>query len=303
MLRTDISLKKLNLFLHYMQNRKVSLTADRLGVSRVSVHRTLHSLEEELELPLFSHQGKSLIPLESAYVLAEQAALLMEQYERCIHLTCAAATNHNLVIKLGVLYSLTASTAPQLITGMKQRQAGCKIELTMNSNQNLIGMLCTQSLDAIIISTPEDYDPNQFETLPLFEDDVYLALPVSHPRAQDSCADLADYRDSKFVTLTEGFSTYKGFQQVFRIAGFEPDIAMQVRDIFSLMNLVGSGIGCSLVPGRLASILVDKVKLLPLAKPFQFSQSIALVFPRNNERRLLPFIAECRMHALSHKKK
>lgn len=298
-----ITLRKLEIFLSYMQNRNIAQTAEALDISKVSVHRTLHALEEDLRCALFIHQGRSLFPLDSANVLEEQSMLLLEQFERCIHLTRAASNEKASKLKIGVLYSLAIETVPKLIMGLKQRRPNIEVELSMASNQKLLGLLNTQMVDAILISIPESYDSARFETLPIFDDEIYLAVPTQFPVISSAPVDLTHYREQKFISLTEGFATFNGFQEAFRIAGFKPDIVMQVQDIFSLMSLVSSNMGCGLLPGRMGALFSDKVRLLPLEKRFQMQQHIALIFPRNSEHNLLPLIAECRMYARAHNKK
>nr|EKV5656749.1 LysR family transcriptional regulator [Citrobacter farmeri] len=298
-----ITLRKLEIFLSYMQNRNVTKTAETLNISKVSVHRTLHALEEDLRCALFIHQGRSLFPLDSANVLEEQSTLLLEQFQRCVRLTQAASKEKSSKLKIGMLYSLSLETIPHLIMGLKQRRPNLDVELLMASNQKLLGLLNTQMVDAILISVPEHYDTARFETLPIFDDDIFLATPVDVPAPPQVPVDLTLYSNQKFISLTEGFATYNGFQEAFKIAGFKPDVIVQVQDVFSLMSLISSNMGCGLLPGRMRSLFSDKVRLLPLETRFQMKQHIALVFPRNSEYNLLPLIAECRMYSRSYNKK
>ncbi|MDI9701454.1 LysR substrate-binding domain-containing protein, partial [Burkholderia cenocepacia] len=50
--------------------------------------------------------------------------------------------------------------------------------------------------------------------------------------------------------LGEGFATHHGFMEAFRPAGVAPNVVMRVGNIFSLINLVSGGVGCSLLPDR-----------------------------------------------------
>lgn len=63
---SEITLRKLEIFSVFMENQNLSRTAEVLGMSSVSIHRALHSLEEGLQCPLFSHKGRLLKPLSPA---------------------------------------------------------------------------------------------------------------------------------------------------------------------------------------------------------------------------------------------
>jgi len=101
------------------------------------------------------------------------------------------------------------------------------------------------------------------------------------------------------VSLTEGFVTYSRFVEGFAIAGYTPNVVMKTGDIFTLMNLVSGGIGCTLLPGRVRSALPTNVRLIPLQAKYRMRQAIAVCFLRARERdpNLLSLLAACRQWA------
>ena len=109
--------------------------------------------------------------------------------------------------------------------------------------------------------------------------------------------------DERFVSLAEGYVTHDRFVDAFRVARFEPNVVMTTNDIFSLMNLVGGGIGCTLLPGRIRGVLPRSVCLIPLRPPYQMRQKISVVFLRTRERdpNLLSLLAAGRAYAAEFK--
>jgi hypothetical protein len=79
---TDITFRKLEIFLEYMKRANIARTADALNISTVSVHRALHTLEEGIQCPLFTHKGRNLLPLPAANTLAEYAADILALMEK-----------------------------------------------------------------------------------------------------------------------------------------------------------------------------------------------------------------------------
>lgn len=295
----EITFRKLEILLAYMEGGNLNAAAGKLDISAVSVHRALHSLEEGTGCRLFELKGRNLAPTEAAEVLAETSREVIALMADGVAATRRAAGYSAASLKIGSLYSLTTSAVPDVIVGIKLRKPELATELVLGSNADLLHKLRQSAIDAALIAVPAP-EPD-VESIPLFEDDVFFAAPANSRYAQQAEVDLRDCAREKFVSLSEGFVTYQGFQEAFRIAGFDPIVAMRVADIFSLMNLVSAGIGYTLLPGRMRGVFGDKVQLIPLTHDYPVRQTIGLSFLRVRERdpNLLALAAVCRM--LRHK--
>lgn len=295
----EITLKKIQIFLAFMRYGNLSKTADDMQVSNVSIHKALHSLESALRCPLFKNEGRNLIPLKSAYVFEEHAKKIVADLVLSMEKTREAAGFAAKVLRLGSLYSLTVKTIPSLISGLKLRRSELDIQLLLSSNQDLVTKLKQTEIDAIIVALNETTASHDFEVLPMFQDDIFLAVPKDSKYAALAEIDLSLLKEETFITLNKGFATHSDSEVVFQKAGFEPKVALQVSDIFTLISMVSSGVGFALLPGRISAVYESSVKLIPLRADFHIQQHIGLVFLKSKERdpNLLALIAECRMFA------
>lgn len=291
----EITFRKLEALLAFMETGNLAKAAEALEVSTVSVHRALHSLEEGMRCALFRHEGRNLLPTEAAHVLADVARDVLKTMAEGIRETREAAGYSADQLKIGSLYSLTIRTVPQVVIGIKTRRPDLQAELVLGSNADLLYKLKQGAIDAALTGMPEP-DP-EIESIPLFEDDIFFAAPADSRFARMEAIDLRLCRDEPFVSLGEGFVTSSGFMEAFRIADFTPNIVMKVGDIFSLMNLVGGGIGYTLLPGRVRDMAAGNIALIPLTAEFDMKQTIGLSFLRRRERdpNLLALAAVCRM--------
>lgn len=162
------------------------------------------------------------------------------------------------------------------------RQPELQAELILGSNVDLVQKLRNGFIDAAVFGLPEGAEDLRSE--PLFEDNLYFAAPADSPYALQASVDLASCADEKFVSLQQGFATQSRFADAFAVAGFEPQVVMTTNDIFSLMHLVGGGMGCSLLPERVRTSLPPTVRLIPLEPRFAIRQTISLSFLRTRER-------------------
>ncbi|WP_343316201.1 LysR family transcriptional regulator [Acinetobacter soli] len=295
----ELTLKKIQIFLAFMRCGNLTKTAIEMQISNVSVHKALHSLESALRCPLFKHEGRSLIPLKSAYVLQENAQKLVQDIITTVNKTREAAGFAAKVLHLGSLYSLTVNTIPNVISRLKLRRGELDIQLLLSSNLDLVKKLKSTELDAIIVALNATTDDPDFESLPMFEDKIFLAVNKNSALASKHEVDLASLKDETFLTLSKGFATRSDSDEVFENAGIDPKVFLEVSDIFTLISMVSTGVGLALLPGRISTIHESSVKLIPLKGAKQIKQEIGLVFLKSKERdpNLLALIAECRMFA------
>lgn len=303
----EITFRKLEVLVAYIEGGSLAAAAEKLDISTVSVHRALHSLQESMACKLFVHEGRNLSPNQAGLMLGDVSRDVIKLLAEGILATRKAAGYSTNQFKIGSLYSLTTRTAPEVIIGIKLRRPELATELVLGSSTDLLQKLKQNAVDAVLMSIPEH--DSEIVSIPLFVDDIFFAAPAGSPYAHLTEVDLRACAHEKFVSLTEGFITYGGFHEAFKRAGFSPNVVMTTGDIFSLMNLVGNGIGYTLLPGRVCNVFGDKVQLIPLKATFLMQQHIGVNYLRVRERdpNLLALAAVCRMlqhgldvHAASH---
>lgn len=295
----DITLRQLQVLLAFMDTGNLARAADQLQTSSVSVHRALHALEEAMRCVLFRHEGRNLVPTAAAQRLAELARDMNRLLTDGVRSTREIAGYAADRLRIGSLYSLTSRAVPALVLGMKQRKPEVHTELMLGSNVDLLLKLRDGTIDAALMAVPAS--AVDIESEPLFEDETFFAVPAHSAYAQLAEVDLSTCVEERFISLAEGFATHDSFVEAFRVAGFVPQIAMQTGDIYSLMNLVAGGVGCTLLPGRVRNVLPPNVRLVPLQARYRVRQTMALSFMRARERdpNLLTLLAVARKLKIS----
>lgn len=278
----EITFRKLEILLAFMEAGSLWRTAERLGISSVAVHRALHSLEAGMRCPLFRLEGRNLLPTDAAQALADVAKEVLRTMHEGIRSSRELAGYAADRIRIGSLYSLTSGIVPTLIRGLKLRNPELQLELVLGPNADLLQKLRDGSIDAALIGMPEA--ESEIESQILFEDEMFFAAPAGSPHARESAVDLGACVNERFVSLAGGFVTYEKFVEAFRLAGFTPNVVISTGDIFSLMNLVGGGVGCTLLPGRIRGVLPREVQLVPLLPRYRLQQKISMSFLRVRER-------------------
>ncbi|WP_457329516.1 LysR family transcriptional regulator [Rhizobacter sp. P5_C2] len=291
----EITFRKLEILLAYMDAGTLTRAAQALGINPVSVHRALHSLEDALRCPLFRAEGRNLMPTSAASVLAGTAHAALKVMREGVNATRAAGGYLADSVCIGSLYSLGVRTIPGLVTALKLRRPSLQTDVSMGSNVELLTKLRAFTVDAALMVLPDS--AQDIESIPLFEDQVFFAAPANSKYAQMDSIDLGACGSERFVSLTEGFATRNDFAATFAKAGYTPQVALQVGDIFTLINFVSGGVGCTLLPGRVRDVLNGSVQLIPLHPRFAVRQQIGLSYLRARERdpNLLTLASACRL--------
>ena len=296
MLNTDVTLRKLEILCSFIKTGSLSKTGEQLGLSSVSVHKALHSLEGGIGCPLFIKEGRQLKPLPTATYLAEMSLELLEDMGHILKKTRSKAGLESGQIRLGSMYSLTANVIPRMIMGTKIRSPGLDIDLHLGSNDELMKKLSEGAIDAVVIAVPSGKLPDGLQVVPLFDDQLFFASSQKN-KPSEASIDLSLYQAEKFLTLQEGFATTSGFYDAFKLAGIKPNVVMKVGDIFSLMNMVSGDLGKTLLPGRVRALMGDAIAFTPLLPKYVVIQHIALIYLQANESNsnILALAAEARM--------
>ena len=97
----EITFRKLEVLLAFMQTGSLAKAAEALNVSTVSVHRALHSLEQGVRCALFRHEGRNLRSTDAAQMLADVAQEVITLMSDGIRATREAAGYSSDRLKIG----------------------------------------------------------------------------------------------------------------------------------------------------------------------------------------------------------
>lgn len=276
----EITLRKLEIFLVFMRERNLARAAEALSLSNVSVHKAIHSLEAAVGCPLFAHRSRSLVPLDSAFVLERDAADIIERIQLSVDAARQAAGISPSIFRIGSLYSLTVALVPDIINRLKTTVPDCDIELVLGSNAELETKLHAGDIDAALICVHELRRSRHRIVTPLFDDEIQLAsaLDQTGNGTRRSTVDLRAYDGAPFVVLSQEFATGRDAYRMFQQAGITPRVALRANDIFTLTSLVKGGVGHALLPGRIDDIYPGALAFSRVTASQRVVQTIGLCY-------------------------
>jgi DNA-binding transcriptional LysR family regulator len=148
------------------------------------------------------------------------------------------------------------------------RYPGVKLEFSEGVTVTLLQAMREGRMDAGIIRLPAD-GIEGFRIVEVEKDDLVAVLPHNHPLADEPVIDLAALADESFVMFSSTqVPRLRGtIVDACRAAGFVPRVVQEATQAFTMVGLVGSGVGVALLPGVIRNFEYRQVRFVPLANP------------------------------------
>lgn len=163
-------------------------------------------------------------------------------------------------IRIGTLSSVSCHWLPQLIQAFQEKHPNVAFILHQGDNNSIPEWLRTGEIDFGFVNL--DVLPNLADTRFIKEGEYRAVLPLQHPLANADYVTLEELAQEKFLVIEEG-SLSKPLE-AFRQAGLEPEVRLRVHDDYSILSMVETGLGVSILPELVLKKTNYQVAIRPL---------------------------------------
>lgn len=281
-----MNLRHLEFFKELANTQHMSKAAENLGISQPSLSYAIKKLEEELGVPLFEPDGRNikLTPLGKAYLKYVDSGLdSLEQGIDIIHQLNNPEKGH---VNLGFTYTMGQRLIPELLQQFQSRDDNAQIQFKIGQNNtpHLLRDLLNDKFDVAIASFVDTYQGQDaaglFDFTPILNQEILVALPVSHPLAKQKEVRVTDLKSHDIIMYSQRSGLRPLINEIFKKAGFKPKIKFEVEEDHTIIGLVEYGMGLALVP-NLPQLDQSKVILKHLSDN-QLSHPLYLITRKNH---------------------
>ncbi|MFT8391586.1 MAG: LysR substrate-binding domain-containing protein, partial [Sporolactobacillus sp.] len=117
-----------------------------------------------------------------------------------------------------------------------------------NNNTALLHQLETGEIDLCLVH--HSFDEPHILWEKLWEEELFLMVPVGHPLASRSSVSLKEIENEPIISMKLGYELRKLADKLCRKANFVPIIAFEGEEVTTLAGLVASGLGVALLPDQ-----------------------------------------------------
>ena len=273
-----MELHQLRYLVAVAETRSFTGASVQCNVTQPTLSHQIKKLEEEIGEPLLQRRKKGayLTPLgERVYRHAQEILKGVESVQK-------AATDFSQNVqgrlKIGVIPTIAPYYLPGLIRLAQKRYPGISFQMTEEPTERLLASLANGSLDLAILSPPIASDQLQLEDL--FEDEFLLALPPDHFLTKVRTISLRVLRDLPMILMNDAHCLRGQTISFCQRAGFTPQIFIQSSQLDTVLAMVETGQGVSLVPALARHAFLHRKVVFHSLQPEKLSRKISLAWSR-----------------------
>jgi len=233
--------------------------ADKLGYTQSAVSQIIASLEEELAIKLLYRsrvgirltlEGEELYPFIQLAVFQHQA--MHEKADEIKGLETG-------LIRIGTISSISCHWLPGLIKHFQELYPKVRFVLHQGDYTSIPEWVRTGEVDFGFVN-PDAV--SGLETQFIKEGELRAVVPADHTLAARPSVTLEELAKEPFLLLEEGNLSEP--LEAFRALGLEPDITLRVHDDYSILSMIETGLGISILPELVLRKTNYDVAILPI---------------------------------------
>lgn len=289
-----MELRHLRYFIAVAEELHFGRAAEQLGISQPPLSQQIQALEEELGVRLFERTNRRVALSEVGRLFLPEARQVLAQLEQAVAVARRAQRGELGELKVGFTSSAPfTSTIPRAIRAFRQACPEVHLDLRELSSRGVAEAVHEGRLQVGVLR-PLAPLPEELVALELFAEPLVVVLPVGHPLAGGADGvRLAELGEEPFVFFPRSFGTglYDQLLELARAAGFVPRIVQEASEAMTLIGLVATGLGVTVLPASFSRMRIDGVVCRTLLDPGA-TTAVWLVRRRDEDSPLVRRFAE-----------
>lgn len=194
--------QQLEYFVTVAKLEHMTRASEALAISQPALSRSISKLEEELGVPLFDRQGRSIMLNRYGELFLYRVQRMRKEYEKAV-LELQELNNPELGdVSLGFLHTLGTSIVPDLIRAFRQKHPHIRFHFTQNYSHSQLKQLLAGELDLCLLAAIDTEPPVSWKEL--WRDELFIMVPIDHPLAHRKSIKMKELEHENFVLMKKG---------------------------------------------------------------------------------------------------
>ena len=249
---------RLRYFIAVAEELNFTRAAERLHVAQPSLSVQIAKLETEVGADLFIRMPRGVQLSEAGMVFLQRSYQMLDFTEESISMARRAANAEIGHLSIGYCRAIEFSVFPEVVPAFRKIYPDVHLSLHSFRAPKLIERLRRNELDLALIWTPVPAEPafvwspvppDEFDIAPLTSTSPIAALPADHRLASASAVTIKDLDGEPLILFPSVMDAVgrRQIEQLFDNAGANMNVVVEVDTLFSAINFVELGAGCSIL--------------------------------------------------------
>src|ERR1035437_2903219 len=244
-----LTLKQLRAFAAVYRLRKLAAAADRLSVTPSAVSVLLRQVKASLKIRLFDRTTRSLEPTSAAHDAMGSAERILQEIAQ-LEIGCRDLSERRRgQVHLAVTPAIGMALMPPTVRAFAHSYPDIRVVIDDCAPDQFLSRILTDQVE-FGIGTPEDID-EEIEIRTLVDDKLCVVCTADHRFARKRQVRWADLASVPMVLVRPGYGVRRIIDHVAGKVGIELNIANEVNFLASVLWMVSSGLGVSILPSAL----------------------------------------------------
>ena len=275
----NLTLKQLRYFSALAETLHFGKAAKLCHVSQPALSMQIKELEAHLGVTLVERSSTGLLLTMEGQEIAKRAHDILLSVQDLAEV----ASHHRQPLagrlRLGVIPSIGPYLLPKLLPEAHRAYPDLKLSLRESQTQILVGDLLEGRLDLLLLALP--LEPDDIDSMALFEDRFSVALPRSHGLAGRDQVTQDELADEHLLLLEEGHCLRDQALAVCQTAQTED---FRASSLATVVQMVANGYGVTILPALALPAEIGMsgpIAIVPFADPAPF-RTIGLAWRRSS---------------------
>lgn len=259
-----MDLRHLNYFLVLAEELHFGRAAERLHISQPPLSRMIQLIENDLGVLLFERTKRSVILTPAGQDFLQDARQMILQMQTVKKRLAIYGQGETGTLRIGYVGAVMHSNLPALLAEFAKSHPHINLQFEELPNHKLVHELNNGTLDTAFVRTW--LHPEKLEEKLIVSEKFVAVLPVAHSLSSKNKISVHELANEQFITFTRecGPTIFDSFLVLCSNAGFTPQISHHASQLNSVLRLVESGFGISLLPENVAKGYALQLKFIPL---------------------------------------
>jgi LysR family cys regulon transcriptional activator len=229
------------------RNLNLTETAKALHTSQPGVSKAIIELEDELGIEIFARHGKRLKRItEPGQHVLQSIELILREVNNLKKIGEQFSTQDSGTLSIATTHTQARYVLPMPVAKLREKYPKVNISLHQGAPDQVAKMLLDDTAE-IGIATESLSAYEDLVTLPCYEWQHVLVLPLDHPLATKTHLSLEDLASEPLITYHPSFTGRSRIDQAFAAKKITPRIALEAIDSDVIKTYVRLRLGIGIV--------------------------------------------------------